>query len=188
MENTMSSKQDFSKCKVGDVFTLDGLSYKHINLGKFKCYVSQCGEVLIKNQNKPRKKKPTRGQYKMICHNRGCYSVHRIVAKAWIPNPENYPVVNHLDGDKYNNHVSNLEWCTYKQNNIHAINELDAYKKPTLLDNEILAVLKLRDHSISVNVIAEAFNVTIHVINDIIQGKNVRAKKLRNRFLTMDIS
>lgn len=54
------------------------------------------------------------GEYKQ-------FQVHRLVAEAFIPNPDGKPVVNHIDGDRCNNQASNLEWVTYRENTQHAI-------------------------------------------------------------------
>lgn len=48
-------------------------------------------------------------------------SIHRLVARAFIPNPEELSYVNHIDGDKTNNNIDNLEWCTASQNMLHAM-------------------------------------------------------------------
>lgn len=63
--------------------------------------------------------------YKLVCLRKNGINknhlIHRLVAEAFILNPNNYSVVNHLDGNKKNNHVSNLEWCTQSDNLKHAI-------------------------------------------------------------------
>ncbi len=77
-----------------------------------------------------------------VNHNRKYYLVHRLVAETFIPNPNKFKDVNHKDGNKLNNNVNNLEWCTRSYNLIHAYNN---GLKPTIkqLCNEI-EILKER--------------------------------------------
>ena len=91
---------------------------------EFSSYmVSDCGEVyssktdkiLVGNKNTPYHLVVLMKDGKQYMR-----KVHRLVAIEFLPNPNNYPFINHKDGNKRNNNVSNLEWCTAKQNSIHA--------------------------------------------------------------------
>lgn len=64
------------------------------------------------------------GYYQCCLRNDGVkrnFVLHRLIALTFIPNPDNYPVVNHLDGNKLNCAKNNLEWATVKMNVNHAI-------------------------------------------------------------------
>jgi len=83
------------------------------------------GEVVSLRTNKKLKKRKGNGQgnYLSVCLSINGVKkdklIHRLVAEKYIPNPDNLPEINHKDKDKTNNHVSNLEWCSRSDNNIH---------------------------------------------------------------------
>jgi len=90
-------------------------------------YISRDSRVLSLLGREPRllKQPVNKSGYKRIGIFKGLdkksFLVHRLVAKAFIPNPRKVNVVNHIDGVKTNNHVDNLEWVTPKENVDHAI-------------------------------------------------------------------
>ena len=72
------------------------------------------------------------GYLKVILYKNGkgkSYTIHKLVAEAFIPNPNNYPIINHKDENKQNNRVDNLEWCTYQYNNTYGTRLERASKK-----------------------------------------------------------
>ena len=88
-------------------------------------FVTEEGLVFSSKSNRFLKFSYDKQGYKRVGLSMGCYKtktikIHRLVAQAFIPNPENKGDVNHIDGNKSNNHYSNLEWCSAKENIIHA--------------------------------------------------------------------
>ena len=76
-------------------------------------------KVLLKEERELSTRINNRG-YSTVCFNNTTYMIHRLVAEGYCENPEGKPFVNHIDGNKLNNHCSNLEWCTQAENLKHA--------------------------------------------------------------------
>lgn len=102
------------------------LDWIHINGEKTKYLISTCGNVFNSVKKKRLKRKiDSKGYYHIILSHKGHlydFRIHRLVALAFIKNKDSArTIVNHKDGNKLNPHVNNLEWCTYSENVIHAI-------------------------------------------------------------------
>ena len=104
-----------------DIEGYEGL-YQVSNLGRVKSFDTKdkLGRIRKGRVLKPFRKK-SGYLYVDLCRNgkRKSHSLHRLVAQAFIPNPENKPEVNHIDEDKTNNIVDNLGWSTRTDNNNH---------------------------------------------------------------------
>lgn len=118
--------------------------------------VSDCGNVRSLNWNNEKKTKnlwlkPTNAGYKQVYlfkDGKGkMFLVHRLVAQAFIPNPNDYPQINHKDENKSNNCVRNLEWCTCKDNVQKYVgnhpNKKGSPKKPTTENRYIRNLYKI---------------------------------------------
>lgn len=108
--------------------------------------------------------------------------LHRLVAEAFIPNPDNKPFVNHIDGVKTNNSVENLEWCTSSENTRHAISigkmvppDMFEYRK---LSNEDVSFIrnnyKHRCPLNSINMLSNKFGVSERVIHKIVHNQTYK--------------
>jgi len=139
--------------------TIDNFTGRKIN-GFENYLVSKDGKIftLLRNKLLELEYAPTGYVKVRICNNNECYIfyVHQLVAKTYIPNPNNYDKINHKDLNKHNNTINNLEWCTDSMNMIHnAVNKPEFSKKVKQINkdtNELINVYNsIKEASISTN-------------------------------------
>ena len=153
-----------------------------INQKRTDYSISNDGKVFSKKSNKYLSQYKTPGGYLNVDlytpEKRYKIGVHQLVAQAFIPNPNNLPLVNHKDGDKTNNNMTNLEWASYSDNNSHAYKI--GLRKPLEPEKcyftkysreQIIAVCLLLEQGWSSDVITEKTGVHGNTISDIRLGK-----------------
>lgn len=149
-------------------------NYKISNLGNLKSKSKRIKKCINRD-----------GYYQVSLYKNGnkkSILVHRLVAMTFIPNPLNKPTVNHIDGNKLNNNVSNLEWATCKEQQYHSRNVLghntiisDKCRKKQI---ELHQRKVKRSDGIAFNSIKEASNGNETLrkhINDVCLGKRKQA-------------
>lgn len=108
----------------------------------------------------------TTGYWRINLGRKNRYYVHRLVAAAHIPNPQNKPYVDHIDGDRTNNHVSNLRWVTGKENALYGgdrhgfAGQIAAAKSAAVHPSRALEYKKLLSAGLSLREIARRYNTS----------------------------
>jgi hypothetical protein len=102
------------------------------------------------------------------------FQVHRLVAMLFIENIENKPCVNHIDGDKLNNNYTNLEWCTYSENEKHSYISLGKinHNRKLTIDNVILIKKNgIKGKNGNIKYLSELFQVGKSTILNVLKNK-----------------
>ena len=113
-----------------------------------------------------------------------CLKIHRLVAEAFIDNPHNYNIINHKDGNKQNNYVENLEWCTISYNVKHAFDTglnkalqgaINPFAKLTSTQIKYIKEKYIpRDKNFGVRALGKMFNVPHSTIIRILKGERYK--------------
>ena len=117
--------------------------------------------------------------------NRKTIKTHRLVAIAFLPNPENLPDVNHRDFNRKNNNVTNLEWCTAEYNVQYTAKfNIDENKKvymrfSPLTEEMVLLIPTLLNYGFSIKLISRLYRVGHITIRNIVSGKTWKWLKLK---------
>ena len=147
--------------------------YQASNLGRIKSLKNRKNNGILSDKSGDARYLGT-----MLCKDgiRIRYSIHRLIAETFIPNPENKSQINHKDGNRYNNFVGNLEWVTASENGKHAYrNGLaktikgEKHVNSKLKNDDVILIRKLYNMKLfKMETIAHLFNISTGHLNDIV--------------------
>lgn len=149
----------------------------------YKYEITQDGRVINVKLNREVSQRQSDFGYQIVClsdhQNRPCHvKVHRLVASRWIETDTEDLEVNHKDGNKKNNHVTNLEWVTSKQNKEHGwdtglyTHRGESHYLSKLSEQQVEVLCQMLQDGCRVAEIAKLFNTTKDVINNIRSGRS----------------
>lgn len=153
-------------------------------------YISKCGMV-YSSKRKRVLVCQKRGNYKCFQLSDGVYKknegsrrrfIHRIIAEYFVPNPECKPYVNHIDNNPLNNHYTNLEWVTNKENRIHYVSKFQPSwngSKRFISDKDKENIIQLRSLGVSYKEICKIYTTDIDRIM-------LWFSELKNKFSVME--
>lgn len=164
------------------------LVYQGKEYNKFE--VSTDGQIRNANTQMVYKMHLNKTGYWQVCvslgsrKNKKIFKVHKAVAETFIPNPDNKVTVNHIDGNKQNNEINNLEWATYSENTQHATKMgLTNHAQGTDSTSSKLSyddVIYIREHYISgdniygTRALGRRFNVSHETIRDVVNNNTYK--------------
>jgi hypothetical protein len=163
-----------------DIKGYEGL-YQVSNLGRVKSLdriINYSNGLNSKHKGKILTKEKTRDNYNRVTlslnNKQKRFQVHRLVAKHFLKNINNKPCVNHIDGNKLNNIVENLEWCTYSENEIHSYNflsKINSNRKLKIEDVDYILLNYIKGRKGNIRDLAFKFKVDVTTIYNVIKGK-----------------
>lgn len=140
--------------------------------------------VIIGRRGRPLKPWKSKGGYLIVQLNldgvKKPHLVHRLVATKYLPNPDNLPQVNHKDGDKLNNSVENLEWCTQSENMKHSFRmsgRTTGRSNAALTDQQVLELCELRKAGKTYYELSDVFGISYQAVHRIAVGDTYKHVK-----------
>jgi hypothetical protein len=152
--------------------------YQASTMGRLKSVPDQSGKYSFRLGNVLKRRIGKAGYPYYTVFNSGnskTVKEHRMVAIAFIPNPENKPCVNHINGIKHDNRVENLEWVTYSENSLHAnlnklrVNAKGANSKKAALNEKQVEEIRSVGGQLSYKKIGDIYNVSATTIWKVIK-------------------